>query len=46
MASTNKTRTWTEYYDQEGDNIGMFRLVRNKELKHFDEMTLDLNLTQ
>jgi hypothetical protein len=42
MASTNKTRTWTEYYDQEGDNIGMFRLVRNKELKHFDEMTLGL----
>jgi hypothetical protein len=42
MAPSNKTRTWTEYYDQEGENIGMLRLVKNKELKHFDEMTLGL----
>jgi hypothetical protein len=38
MALNNKTRSWTEYYDQESKNISM----KKKDLKHFDLTTLGL----
>jgi hypothetical protein len=42
MAPNNKTRSWTEYYDQESENISMLQLMKNKDLKHFDLMTQGL----
>jgi hypothetical protein len=38
----NNNRTWTEYYEQEGGNIPMLQFTNNKELEHFDLMTLGM----
>jgi hypothetical protein len=41
MALDNN-RTWTEYYEQEGGNTPMLQFTNNKELEHFDLMTLGM----
>jgi hypothetical protein len=38
----NNNRTWTEYYEQEGGKIPMLQFTNNKELEHFNLMTLGM----
>jgi hypothetical protein len=42
MAALNNNTTWTDFYNQEGENISMLGLTNRKELRHFDLMTLGL----
>jgi hypothetical protein len=40
--TSTRDRTWTEFYDQEGENINMLGITNRKELRHFECITLGL----